>query len=315
MSDIVSIRKVDQRAISNADQVEIKAIASGIAVPDLGVADENIAGELGDLDTANIDMEPWQEHDVQLEDEVGSARDELIRRQEQMGEAYPFVLEGGTLTYKKSASGFYEYCLGIATTPQSITTNPYTQLPRSFERATGVILRKHLGPKWENLHTGWPRDEGEPKRFDELIRKISRETCEEREWCWNPSPGRPEEHGVGGDGGVDFVVWRRAPDRRIGQLFVVGQCACGEDWDTKFDDLKIEKLQPWMRPVAYVPLVRCFTTPFILSDGNFLIAHEQAGWVLDRIRLTMMSHELADDEDVKALWPTFGDMFQLAAAA
>lgn len=315
MNDIVSIRAADQRAITNADQVEIKAIASGVAVPDAGVADENLAGELADLETADIEMEPWQQQDVQLEDEVGSARDELLRRQTVLGAAYPFQLVGGTLTYVGSPSGFYEYCLGIATTAQSIAANPYTQLPRSFERITGTVLRRHMGPRWESLHTGWPRDEGQPTRFDEMIRNVSAVTSDGREWRWDPKPGYPAEHGVVGDGGVDFIVWRRSPDQRIGQMFVVGQCACGNDWSTKFDDLKIEKLDPWMRPLSFVPVVRCFTTPFILSDGNFQIAHEQAGWVLDRIRLTMMVHELADDPELAALIPTFQSMFQLAAAA
>lgn len=315
MIDIVSIRAADQRAITNADQVEIKAISSGLAVPDTGVADETIAGELSDLDTAEIDMEPWQRHDVQLEDEVGSTRDELKRRQQMMGDAYPFDLIGGTLTYKKSATGFYEYCLGIATTAQSIASNPYTQLPRSFERIVGTVLRRHMGSKWESLHTGWPRDEGQPTRFDDMIRNISAVSCDEREWRWDPKPGRPREHSVAGDGGVDFVVWRRSPDNRIGQVFVVGQCACGNDWSTKFDDLKVEKLDPWMRPFSLIPMIRCFTTPFLLSDGNFLIAHELAGWVLDRQRLTMMVHELAGDPELEALIPTFASMFELAAAA
>ena len=160
MSSIISIRAAEQRVIANADQVEIRAICAGIAVPDDGVEDENLAGELADLAFPGVEMEPWQEHAVQLEDEVGLVREELERRQSVMGQAYPFDLVGGTLNHRNSASGFYEYCLGIATTAQSITHNPYTQLPRSFERVTGTILRKHMGDRWECLHTGWPRDLG-----------------------------------------------------------------------------------------------------------------------------------------------------------
>lgn len=315
MSDVISIRHAEQRAIKNADQVEIKAIGAGLAVPDVGVADESIAGELADLDTADIEMEAWNQQDVQMEDEVGSARDELVRRADIKGDAYPFELTGGTLIHRPSASGFYEYCVGIATTSQSIQSNPYTNLPRSFERAVGTVLRNHLGPRWESLHTGWPRDAGEPTRFDEMVRQISRVSCDEREWLWSPKPGYPAENSNGGDGGVDFVIWRRTPDRRIGQMYVVGQCACGNDWDTKFDDLKVEKLDPWMRPFLFVPPTRCFTTPFVLSEGNFQIAHEQAGWILDRVRLTMMVHELVGNPEIDALMPTFSAMFELAAAA
>lgn len=315
MTDIISIRAAEQRSISNADQVELRAISAGIAVPDVGVADENIAGELADLQVADLEMEAWNQQDVQIEDEVGAARDELLRRADILGEAYPFELNGGTLTYRPSVSGFYEYCVGIANTPRSIQTNPFTQLPRSFERSVGTILRYHLGPNWEGMHTGWPREEGEPSRFDELIRQISDRTCEGREWRWDPKPGYPADGGATKDGGVDFVVWRRSADRRIGQMFVLGQCACGNDWDTKFNDLMIERLEPWMRPFLFVPPTRCFTTPFILSEGNFQIAHENAGWVLDRIRLTLMIHELAGNPEIDAMSAIFNEMFELAAAA
>lgn len=315
MTDHVSIRAAEQRAITNADQVEIKAIGAGLAVPDAGVMDESIAGELADLDAVDMEMEPWNLQDVQIDDEVGAARDELIRRCKLMGDAYPFSLYGGTLTHEPSASGFYEYCVGIATTAQAITTNPYTQLPRSFERTTGTILKRHLGPRWESLHTGWPRDEGQPTRLDDLIRHVSRSSSDEREWLWSPKPGYPQEDGTGGDRGIDFVIWNRAPDQRIGQMYVLGQCACGNDWDTKFEDLSEAKLEPLMRPFTFVPPTRCFTTPFILSDGNFQMAHERAGWVLDRIRLTMMVAELGDDPEVEALGAIFTQMLELAAAA
>lgn len=315
MNDVYSIRHQEQRAIASADQVEIRAISAGLAVPDVGIIDETLAGELEDLGTADIEMEAWQRQDVQLEDEVGSARDELERRVALLGPHYPFALDAGHLRYVPSRTGFYEYCLAIATTPNSITKVPYTKLPRSFERIVGMILQKHMGPAWEAMHTGWPRDPGQPRRFDALLRTISRVTSDDREWVWAPEPGYPPESVRGGDGGLDFIVWRRAPDRRLGQIFVVGQCACGNDWGEKFGDLNVKKLEPWMRPFTYVPIIRCFTTPFILSDGNFLVAHNLAGWVLDRVRLTIMAEEAHDDPELAAQIPVLREMFDLAAAA
>lgn len=315
MTDVYSIRHQDQRAITNADQVELRAIASGLAVADAGVIDNVLAGELDDLETADIEMEPWQRQDVQREDEVGSARDELERRVSLLGEYYPFKLEGGHLEYSPSKTGFYEYCLGIATTANSLARDPYTSLPRSFERVVGVILKTHMGPKWENMHTGWPRDDGEPTRFDNFLRSISRRTSDDREWVWNPEEGYPKEASWVGDGGLDFIVWRRSPDARLGQPFFVGQCACGNDWGEKFGDLDVEKLRPWMGPFTYVPIVRCFTTPFILSDGNFLVAHKLAGWVLDRVRLTIMIEEAREEPEIRAQMDTLKQMFDLAAAA
>lgn len=315
MSDVFSIRHAEQRAISSADQVELRAISAGSAVPDVGVVDETISGELEDLEVAGGPMELWQGQDIRLDDEVGSVRQELARRAEIMGDHYPFVLDGGQLAYRPSTTGFYEYCLGIANTSNRITKAPFTKLPRSFERMASIILQKHMGPRWESLHTGWPRDTGQPRRLDAMLRNVSKQTSDEREWRWSPEEGYPSEYARGGDAGLDFVVWRRSPDSRLGQIFVVGQCACGNDWDGKFDDLRVEKLEAWMRPFTFVPIVRCFTTPFLLSPGNFLVAHKLAGWVLDRMRLTIMAEEASEDADFAAHFPTLKEMFALAAAA
>ncbi len=98
-------------------------------------------------------------------------------------------------------------------------------------------------------------------------------------------------------------------------MYVVGQCACGNDWATKFHDLRPEKLQKWMRTVSEVPFTRCFTTPFMLSDGNFAVAHNQAGWVLDRLRLSMMAEEEASNPAVSTASSHLSAMFGLAISA
>lgn len=148
-----------------------------------------------------------------------------------------------------------------------------------------------------------------------MFKNLSSVSCDNREWRWSPEEGYPLSASQGGDAGLDFVVWRRSPDKRIGQLFVVGQCACGNDWGEKFADLNIEKMKSWVRPLSHVPITRCFTTPFLLSDGNFLAAHKEAGWVLDRIRLTIMAEEASGDPDLALHIPNIKRLFDLAIAA
>ncbi len=313
MTDHFKVRHEDQRAITNADQAELRAIQNGSAVPDAGIRDEQLSGELEELADGQHELERWAEHDVAADDEVGAIRDEIKRRIDLMGDAYPFKLSNGSIVHRKSASGLYEYCLGVCYAP-SITAGEYVKLPRSFERISGLIASKHLGPRWRMHHTGAPRSDF--PRFDEAMKNMSKVACDGQEWVWNPDRGFPEEW-VPGDCGLDFLIWKPAPDRRIGQLYVVGQCACGNDWSTKFDDLKKERLEPWFRPLTYIPFIRCFTTPFLLSNGNFDIASRNAGWVLDRARLAMLAHEAAvdGDEDFQAQYPLLADLFDLAAAA
>jgi len=315
MSDIYSVRHEDQRAITSADQVEMAAIRNGTAVADVGGYDERLSGELDDLEVGASDTDEfWSKQDVSLDDEVGGITTELTRRANLMGAYYPFKINGGTLTYNPSVTGFYEYCLAICQTP-SLTKKPFTALPRSFERVVASLIQIHLGDSWKSLHTGHPRDASVGTTFYKAMQTVSTVTSNNREWRWDPDPRWPLKPGIGGDGGLDFVVWRPASDSRIGQMYVVGQCACGNDWDTKFHDLRPEKLQKWMRVVSEVPYTRCFTTPFLLSDGNFAAAHNEAGWVLDRMRLTFMAEEAAAHPRVITAKPLLSSMFDIAASS
>ncbi|UAK24379.1 hypothetical protein [Sphingomonas nostoxanthinifaciens] len=313
-NDIFSVRHELQRVMTNADQTESQAILTGSAVADAGVYDEVLSGELEDLETGDEGGQHWSAQDVALDDEVGAVTNELQRRALLLKGAYPFSLTGGTLTYTPTNNKFYEYLLSICMTP-SLTKKPFVQLPRSFERVVALLIQLHLGDNWQHLHTGHPREKANGTTFRQCILKLSEISAGGREWRWDPDPRYPPKPGIGGDGGLDFVIWRPSVDNRIGQLYVVGQCACGNDWPTKFNDLRVEPLEGWMRPVTEVPFIRCFSTPFMMSDGNFMAAHKEAGWTLDRARLALFAHEASLDPRVVALQPLFETMALLVTSA
>ena len=84
-------------------------------------------------------------------------------------------------------------------------------------------------------------------------------------------------------------------DGKIGQLFVLGQCACGNDWQTKFNDLTIKGLSKWFNPLSIVEPVRCFSTPFHVTDAMLREASREGGIVFDRARLVRLSRLVAKD--------------------
>jgi len=118
------------------------------------------------------------------------------------------------------------------------------------------------------------------------------------EWRWQPEEGLPAEPTTTGDEGVDFIVWLKALDGRPGQIFLLGQCACGDDWETKFNDIHLDKLYKWFSPKPYVEPVRIFATPHHLSDGHLIEAQREAGLVLDRARLSVLADKLADEPQI-----------------
>lgn len=291
-TDAHSLRLIQQRASDNADQTEFEAIISGSTVLDAGIYDDRISDSMDDYqadDNINVKGRSHR-HDFAYDTAAGSLHEEILRRQNLLGAAYPFSLNGNNLSYVASENLIYEFFLSICSAP-TITSNPYTGLPRVFERLSAEIVRCYMGAHTSVLHTGAPRDGG--TSFRQVMQQLSTASGE---WTWQPQPDLPDEP-ADQDGGVDFVAWKRALDNRFrGQLFLLCQCACGNDWNTKFNDLDLERLEKWFHPPYLVKPVRAFATPMSLADGHLYEASRRAGLVFDRIRLTLIANQ-ADCSD------------------
>ncbi|HEY3800237.1 MAG TPA: hypothetical protein VGL58_17960 [Caulobacteraceae bacterium] len=238
----------------------------------------------------------WHRQDLMIDSAVGQVHEEIERRGGLLGDAYPFTLSGGLLTYRASKSGFYEFCLAIALADQ-ITSGQHVHLPRTFERLSAILVRYFLGGPARSLHLGTPRDEGVGSRFRDAMQRAETET---REWFWGPNPGLPEDPTDSGDHGVDFVVWKAPPDGRAGSLFVLGQCACGDDWTDKFGDVDLERYGKWFNPLSFVAPVRAFSTPYHVADGWLNEALLRAGLVFDRARLTELAEQACEEADFQS---------------
>lgn len=291
-TDPYSLRHQAQRSASDADQAEFLALKSGSTVVDAGVYDERVAGAMDDFEARDVAVDEfWHSEDLKYDSAVGKIHEEVERRSLMMGTMYPFQLTGGTLAYVPSGNLFYEFFLATCNAG-TITSGEYVWLPRVFERLSARLVAAFFGTDSRCIHTGAPRDEETGKSFRDAMVTVAEQTSE---WRWGPDDGLPDEP-VNGDGGCDFVVWPSPPDgRAIGQLFILGQCACGNDWQTKFNDLTIKKLQKWFNPLSVVDPVRCFTTPFHVTDSILKEASREGGFVFDRARLVGISQQLADD--------------------
>ncbi|MBB2199614.1 MAG: hypothetical protein ABF479_04860 [Gluconacetobacter sp.] len=300
-SDIYSRRHKDQRAAQDADQTESAAILHHNVSADAGLFDDRVAGVVDDevlLDVA--DREAWHSQDLSLDELVGQNSEEISRRADIMGEAYPFKFDKGTLKYTPSKTGFYEFCLATCCAP-NITTGQYTRLPRTFERVVTVLMKGYMGIHADALHVGTPRDVEVGTKFQEAMATLHKLSGE---WRWGPESGLPDVRNNSGDEGVDFIVWKKSLDKRPGQIFILGQCACGDDWDTKFSDTSLNRYEKWFNPTVIPEPLRAFATPFHLSDGNLREAQREAGLVFDRARLTLIAEDLASDPMMTPWWTT-----------
>jgi len=308
-----------QAISSNADQTEWDAIRRGSVVIDAGVRDDTISGAIEDIDVGDggddgpPGSEPWAEADLRMDAEVGGIREELERRHGLMNETYPFRLDGERLIYVQSVSGFYEFCLAICQA-ESITRKPFTKLPRGFERLSAKIIQYYMGTDAVSFHVGWPRDEAIGRNFKTAMKHLE---LIPYEWIWSPEDGKPEEPAPRNakDEGIDFVVMKKLMDERAGRLYVLGQCACGDDWNTKWNELSEARLRKWFRTTALVPFVRAFSTPFLLADEMLREATAQAGLVFDRARLTKIVELHANAVEIAEVADHVRPMSEMVLAA
>ena len=290
-NDLYHKRHEAQRSVMGADRAEFQAMKNGAAEIDSGVYSDRVAGSLDDSDFIPQDAERWHGDDLKYDTAVGGTRDEIERRIRILRTAYPFELKGGTLCHLSGPSSIYEFFLSICNAT-TLTSGGYVHLPRLFERIAAQLVAAYFGQHATGIHTGAPRDPDTGSSFMQAMKNVEAQT---NEWDWGPDEGLPDEHHQG-DEGCDFIVWLMASDRRkIGQLFVLGQCACGNDWQSKYGDLDLKKLKKWFNPLSVVDPVRSFATPHHVTNVVLREASRQAGLFFDRARLTMTAHGAGGD--------------------
>jgi hypothetical protein len=293
-------RKADQRTAKNADQAEFLAVKFGSCALDEGIRDDRTADAMDDFGSLDVATDaPWAVEDSKVDDAVGGLADEIERRAALMGVTYPFQKDGNRLIYRRSKSLAYELCLAICNA-HSIVEKPFNVLPPAFERLCRDVVMCFLGDGSQARRTGWPID-GEDERTSKFKSVVDKMHADTNEWVWNPGPGMPADpsHRDVKDLGIDFAVWKSIPDKRRGVLFLLGQCACGDDWTEKFSDLDIRTIEDnWFRHFSVAAPLRLFCVPrHIPNTVYFDEVNRRAGLTLDRARIGMIA-EINDNPAV-----------------
>lgn len=286
-------RTTQDQAAENADDLELEAMRNGFAPFDRGLFDDRVAGRIEE-DYPVPESQPlpeWASRDESLDFGVAAQVDELHRRKQLLGGCYPFEIKDGFLKYTGSKTLTYEFCLCICNA-RSITVGKWVTLPRTFERLVGKAVAVFLGPRGEWYRSGWPPDGDRPERIKDTVDHLHQRT---REWIWGALPELGSDPGprTVKDGGIDLVVWRPFGDDRVGSLFLLGQCACGNDWGTKLSDLKPQVFEDkWLRKMTYCGQLRFMAIPHhVPALEQWSSCCLEAGILLDRIRLTLLAEE------------------------
>ncbi|MCH7269557.1 hypothetical protein MMZ06_06945 [Burkholderia gladioli] len=302
-----------QSISGNADQTEWKAVVEGQANLQAGITDDRIADATDSFAMSDQDDTPFQKSETTFETLTGTLTEEILWRKSILGEDYPFVIEGGSLIHKPNKGMLYEALLGI-TQAATLTEGKHTILPRWFEQIAVVTAQSYLGPNSIARHTGWPRPWTSKKGFKAIVDMLNELTGKRSgEWYWKPASDRPSDPATTDvkDGGVDVVAWLPHRDDRTGQLYLLGQCACGNDWPTKYQDIDLSDLEQWAE-ISVVSPIKSFFTPYRVATPTMRDASRKAGVVFDRIRIVSVLRRNHRGEVIGRLPRIFGRLVKVS---
>jgi hypothetical protein len=293
-----------------ADWLELQAIASPrgrvskaalLGILDI-VEDDAIEPDLVDDETGEVLDEAI------LEDErnaiVGAAFEELEYRARVLGAAYPFVVDGRRLVLDRVANNepgqaIYLFCL-LASVIRERKLQPLAEvnaaeqgIADAFQICACLAAGGYLSGAVSSF--GFPRATGDgfiPALKAAFARFGMGEVRAEI------PDGLPESLK---DGGIDVIAWRNHPDGMPSKMYLLGQCASGQNWAGKSVVEYIQQLHgSWFTfeparfstPAMFIPFIfhrdidEDRTGSFLDAVKNrFWYEEKRFGIIFDRLRI------------------------------
>jgi hypothetical protein len=222
------------------------------------------------LEQAGLDGEQGLEHILQ----------QVRARSRAIGHGYPIERHGLGFRARGTWDGYlcYSFLLFVSLN-QSYGELNFRSGAREpallFEVLTARALELFMGG--QAIRIGAPRVAPVPGAFPAALIYLANAIRE-------PSRGDGGlEHQTSGDDGLDIWLVKRFKDDRASSIFVVAQCAIGEDWAAKRSELDLDL---WYRHIDWFtrPL-KAFAVPFQISQESWRETAARGGLILDRPRI------------------------------
>lgn len=266
--------------IKLADWLELKALLAH---------DKNAS--FGDLSSA-LRLTGNYDSDLEIDEMAGQVWGELYDRVKFAGGGYPFEVEPSyvQLSSDVSFSPYYIFCLCLSFWGAE---NSNKLAPRKlFEDLACLAAQNYIGG--EGLTFGFPRTTPLPAEFDKAIDYLC-EKIGEGIGYKPPLPITKKSASNAKDDGLDIVVWKKFPDKKMSKFILFGQCASNMYWSEMRD--KLSDLDPpafcgtWMQDQPLSPIVKAFFTPTCISNEHWEMCTRRAGLVFDRCRIAYWAHQ------------------------
>lgn len=283
-------------AEDHADWLELLALTAAdqdSSYQDL-VAELRRAGTLDALTDRDAE-DSGSELSQQLADDAFA---QLDIRAKSCGTGYPFEIDAQVVRTRvpNPAESPYVFMLllksfGVGKHPRGVSSATVFE-----ELATAASDRYLGGPESgsKSYHFGFPR-RTTPAGFRDALDELCKELNE-----GGGAKSRPSRRNQK-DAKLDLVAWKPFLDRRNGKIIVFGQCAAGDNWDTKASELSpMQFTGMWMNAsrLAFTPIV-FFFLPRCIDDEEFDSISMIGNTVpFDRCRIASMLSDATITHDV-----------------
>ncbi len=263
-------------SIRLADWLELHALSAGDSNVSVGDLERVLSREASDTSDREA---PYR----QAREAVG----EITQRATAAGNAYPFTLSGNLITARPNAQIDHEpyvFMLCLSYFGWTAKKNSTYKPRRWFEELSQIAANAYLPGESALLS---PPRKVLPASFRGAIDRLC--VLAKEGGGWKPQPIGWNRKGVGlapQDDAVDVIAWRHFPDQLPGKLLLFAQCASGDNWTTKLNELQpIPFCSQWMRDPPPSMVLKAMFIPHRVSRERWDYSTRQAGILFDRTRI------------------------------
>lgn len=211
---------------------------------------------------------------------------ELGERAQSAGDAYPFQLDRNVLQKKSDLRDYpaYFFCLVLSYCGWVRKKGDTVFPERMFEDLSCMAAESYTAGNV--MRFAYPRTGSGilPAGFREAIQQATQLIREGDSAKQKPARSTKDDS-------LDVLAWRHFPDLLPGKLILVGQCAAGEKWDTKLNDLQpIATTNEWMTNPIISQMLKAIFIPHRVPRAEWERCNRRAGIVFERCRIAHWSH-------------------------
>lgn len=293
MAVIIDLPKQRLNKIKLADWLEINALL-----------DQDHSSSIEDL-SSTLKLE-YANQENRIENLRADVSSELISRGRKLGNAYPFLFNGKLLQIKNIRSyknqWTYLFCLlisyiGLEKGSRDLKAWDTKQISSLFEKLCTSVAENFLSNKRIDAHSlqfGAPRTswKSEHQSFKKAL-EFLKSAINEGNVKGSPTANRRK------DAGLDVIAWRPFPDNRTNKLFLLGQCAAGNDFKSKRRELR-DFSQYYSLEVG---IIYSFFVPHEVDESDWsYFYYPDIGILFDRSRVAFYSQDW-DGKEFKGKLP------------